>query len=177
MIARGSAWRFLPDREFRLCLHLNRMGEDRVIRRFFAVISRIGDGMVWYLLILGFALHDLLSGGLISLQLAVAGSFTLVLYHSLKRWTRRPRPYQRFRLITAHLPPLDEFSFPSGHTLHAVAFSTIAIVHQPWLSTLLLPLSLLIALSRVVLGLHYPSDVLAATAIGFAIAAASFVLI
>ena len=75
--------------------------------------------------------------------------------------------------IRAWVAPLDEFSFPSGHTLHAVAFSTVAVAHHPVLAWVLAPFTIAVALSRVVLGLHYPSDVLAATAIGSALAAAS----
>ena len=57
-------------------------------------------------------------------------------------------------------------AFPSGHTLHAVAFTLVALAHYPVLAWLLMPFTASVAVSRVVLGLHYPSDVLAATAIG-----------
>jgi undecaprenyl-diphosphatase len=73
--------------------------------------------------------------------------------------------------------PLDEFSFPSGHTLHAVAFSLVAMAHYPVLAWALVPFTASVAVSRVVLGLHYPSDVLAATAIGSALAALSLWLV
>jgi undecaprenyl-diphosphatase len=75
--------------------------------------------------------------------------------------------------IRAWVAPLDEFSFPSGHTLHAVSFSIVALAYYPWLAPLLVPFSAGVALSRVVLGLHYPSDVLAATAIGVVLASLS----
>src|SRR5690606_27432241 len=75
--------------------------------------------------------------------------------------------------IRAWVAPLDEFSFPSGHTLHAVAFSLVAVAHVPLLAWLLLPFTACVAVSRVVLGLHYPSDVLAATVIGSALAGLS----
>ena len=91
----------------------------------------------------------------------------------LKRWTRRPRPFASDLRIRAWVAPLDEFSFPSGHTLHAVAFSVVAVAHYPVLAWLLVPFTASVAVSRVVLGLHYPSDVLAATGIGGALAAAS----
>jgi undecaprenyl-diphosphatase len=87
-------------------------------------------------------------------------------YKLLKVGTSRPRPYAvspRIRLGTA---PLDQFSFPSGHTLHAVAFSLMASSQYPELGWLLVPFTLLVAASRVVLGLHYPSDVLAGAALG-----------
>jgi hypothetical protein len=57
-----------------------------------------------------------------------------------------------------------------GHTLHAVAFTTVASAYSPQLSWLLIPFTVLIALSRMVLGLHYPSDVIAG--IGIAVIAA-----
>lgn len=76
----------------------------------------------------------------------------------------------------AHVPPLDEFSFPSGHTLHAVAFTAVACAWYTPLALLLVPYALLVAASRVVLGLHYPSDVLAAIAIGGVLATGTTLL-
>ncbi|CAN0586463.1 unnamed protein product, partial [Ectocarpus sp. 12 AP-2014] len=46
-------------------------------------------------------------------------------------------------------------------------------IHTPWLLPIILPLTLLIAISRVGLGLHYVSDVLAGAALGYAFALAS----
>jgi undecaprenyl-diphosphatase len=73
--------------------------------------------------------------------------------------------------------PLDKFSFPSGHTLHAVVFSTVVLSYYPALSIVVLPFTVMVGLSRVVLGLHYPSDVLAGALIGAAIATVSFLLV
>jgi undecaprenyl-diphosphatase len=96
----------------------------------------------------------------------ITGGVALGLYRLLKRWTRRPRPFRACDGVIARVPPLDEFSFPSGHTLHAVSFTIVALAAFPALAPLLVPFTLLVALSRVVLGLHYPSDVFAATLIG-----------
>ena len=63
-------------------------------------------------------------------------------------------------------PPLDEFSFPSGHTLHAVAFWVMLSAYYPGLSWPLGIFALLVALSRVILGMHYPSDVAVGASIG-----------
>ena len=79
--------------------------------------------------------------------------------------------------IKAWVAPLDEFSFPSGHTLHAVAFTLVALTYYPLLAWLLIPFSASVAASRVVLGLHYPSDVLAATVIGSTLAGTSLWLV
>jgi undecaprenyl-diphosphatase len=74
------------------------------------------------------------------------------------------------------MPPLDRYSFPSGHTLHAVSFTWQAVAHFPQLAWILIPLALLIALSRVVLGLHYPTDVIAGAAVGALLAAGGLAL-
>ncbi len=158
------------------CLRANRWGRWHWIRRFFAGISRLGDGVFWYALMAAMVVFDGLQGLAASAHLAATGAVALSLYKLLKRWTRRPRPFASDVRIKAWIAPLDEFSFPSGHTLHAVAFSIVAIAHYPSLSAPLLPFTACVAASRVILGLHYPSDVLAATAIGSALAALSIAL-
>jgi undecaprenyl-diphosphatase len=105
--------------------------------------------------------------------MAVTGLAALLLYRLLKRWTRRPRPYRSCPGVIAHVPPLDEFSFPSGHTLQAVSFTVVALAWYPPMASLLLGFTALVAASRVILGLHYPSDVLAAIAIGAGLGTAS----
>jgi undecaprenyl-diphosphatase len=159
--------------EWRLCLHCNRWLARRALARFFGAISRLGDGVFWYALMLAIALLGGPGGRIVALQMALTGLAAAALYRLLKRWTRRPRPFRAHSEIIAHVPPLDEFSFPSGHTLHAVCFSIIALAHFPLLAPLLVRFALLVAASRVVLGLHYPSDVLAATVIGCALAGTS----
>lgn len=153
-------------REARWCRRANRYGRRRGIRALFSVLSRLGDGVFWYLLMGALVLADGLEGLLASVHMAITGAAALTLYKVLKRWTRRPRPFATDLRIRAWVTPLDEYSFPSGHTLHAVAFTVVALAYYPWLAPLLLPFCVGVALSRVVLGLHYPSDVLAATGIG-----------
>lgn len=154
-------------------MRANRAGGRLGVRRYFAAVSRLGDGVFWYALMSVLVLADGVDGLAASAHMALTGAVALVLYKRLKRWTKRPRPFAADSRIRAWVAPLDEFSFPSGHTLHAVAFTIVALSHYPMLAWLLLPFTASVALSRVVLGLHYPSDVLAATAIGGALAALS----
>jgi len=155
------------------CLRANRLGAGNRSRAYFAAISRLGDGVFWYALMATLIVFDGVAGLTASAHLAATGVIALTLYKLLKRWTRRPRPFASDARIHAWVAPLDEFSFPSGHTLHAVAFSLVALAHYPMLAWLLIPFTASVAVSRVVLGLHYPSDVLAATGLGTALAALS----
>lgn len=148
------------------CLRANRRCARHEVRAFFRLVSRLGDGAFWFALMAALVALGGEHGFLAALHMAATGAVSLVLYKSLKRWTRRPRPCAADARIQAWIAPLDEFSFPSGHTLHAVTFSIVAIAYFPWLAWILVPFALCIALSRVLLGLHYPSDVLAAIAIG-----------
>jgi undecaprenyl-diphosphatase len=155
------------------CLRANALCGRTATRRFFSLISRLGDGIFWYALMAALALFCGRAGIDAALHLAAIGLVSLLLYKLLKRWTRRPRPCASDLRIRAWVAPLDEFSFPSGHTLHAVAFTIVTLSYFPLLAWLLIPFAASIAVSRVVLGLHYPSDVLAATGIGSALALAS----
>lgn len=160
-------------RETRWCRRANHYCRRRGIRTLFAVVSRLGDGVFWYLLMAALVVADGMDGLHASVHMAATGVVALSLYKLLKRWTRRPRPFAADLRIRAWVAPLDEYSFPSGHTLHAVAFTVVALAHYPWLAPLLLPFTAGVALSRVVLGLHYPSDVLAATGIALLLGNAS----
>ena len=157
----------------RVCVAANRWGARRAVGVFFGAISRLGDGMFWYALMLALVVLDGRRGLLAATHMAATGLAALLLYRLLKRHTRRPRPFRTCPGVIAHVPPLDEFSFPSGHTLQAMGFTIVALAWYPLLAPLLLGFTTLVAASRVILGLHYPSDVLAAIGIGGALGATS----
>lgn len=159
--------------EFRLCLRANRLGAGRLVGSIFRAVSKLGDGWFWYGLMAVLAGAGGNRGRHAALQMLLTGWVAWLLYKILKRCTRRLRPFRTHAGVIAHIPPLDEYSFPSGHTMHAVSFSFIAIAWFPSLALPLIVFSVLVALSRVVLGLHYPSDVLAGALIGAALGAGS----
>lgn len=132
---------------------------------FFRAVSWLGDGPFWFAL----ALALLVAGGdaldTVARMAAVGVAATLVA-KTLKVWTARVRPFLSHPGIPLGARPLDAGSFPSGHTLHAVAFTIVATAGIPALALLLVPFTLAVAASRVVLGLHYPSDVAAGAGVG-----------
>ena len=156
--------------EYRLCRGFNRGAGMPWVRALFQAASRLGDGIIWYVLVAALPLTYGQPAVRPALVMAVTGLAGILIYKWLKGRLLRERPFIRHPGITLAMPPLDRYSFPSGHTLHAVAFTWLAVERFPELAWILIPLSGLIAASRVVLGLHYPSDVLAGGAIGAALA-------
>jgi undecaprenyl-diphosphatase len=163
--------------EYKLCMHMNRGCRVSMVRHVFAVISRLGNGVFWYTLMVLFPLLAGIEGMYLSLRMVVAGVIGLVLYKLLKSRLVRERPYINFSNLTAGTQPLDRYSFPSGHTLHAVGFTILIGNSFPQLGWLCIPFAVLVAASRVVLGLHYPSDVLAGASIGATVALATLRLL
>jgi len=157
-----------------LCVQLNGALRYEPLLRALRGLSWLGNGIFWYALMLALLAIHRGEAVLPVLHMAFVGAVCMGSYKMLKRGTLRPRPFQAMRSIAAGAPVLDAFSFPSGHTLHAVAFTLVACAYYPALAAILVPFTLLTAASRVVLGLHYPSDVLAGAAIGAAVALASF---
>jgi undecaprenyl-diphosphatase len=156
--------------EVGLCRRLNRGAAFAWPRRIFQIASRLGDGVIWYVLILALPLLYGVAALKPAIVMALTGALGVAIYTMLKRVFVRERPFITHDGIDRAGATLDRYSFPSGHTLHAVSFAWQASAHFPELAWVLLPLAGLIAGSRVVLGLHYPSDVLAGGAIGAALA-------
>ncbi len=129
--------------------------------------TRAGDGELWAAL--GIILSIFTDNGLLLFgQLLVAFALELTAYAVVKKLASRPRPFAALPGVVRLIAPPDEFSFPSGHT--AGAFVMLSVVGHA-LSVLAVPLALLaclVGLSRVYLGVHYPSDVLAGAALGSA---------
>jgi len=152
--------------EYGLCRRLNRGAARALPRRVFQIASRLGNGVIWYVLILALPLLYGAAALKPAIAMALTGALGVAIYTLLKRLFVRERPFITHAAIDQAAAPLDRYSFPSGHTLHAVSFAWQACAHFPELAWVLLPLAALIAGSRVVLGLHYPSDVLAGAVIG-----------
>lgn len=159
--------------ELRLCCYLNRANDVLGFRALFRGVSWLGNGWVWYALIAAMPALYGRDGLHLAAQMVVTGAAGVLIYWAIKGRTVRQRPYVTHTMISCGSAPLDKYSFPSGHTLHAVCFTLLVIDQFPEWSAVLGALAVAIALSRVTLGLHYPTDVAAGALLGAALATAS----
>jgi undecaprenyl-diphosphatase len=139
------------------------------LTRIFRAASRLGDGSLWvatgiYLLALN---QD--NSRLVALAAAMAVGLSILLFKAVKNLIGRPRPFESWQALSCIMAPPDKFSFPSGHTMTAFAVWGALFIGLPGLSHIYLAIAVLIGLSRIFLGLHYPSDVLAGALLGGAI--------
>lgn len=171
----GAIARKLDYADVSVCALFNRLSHRQNIRGMFQIVSRLGDGVIWYAIMAFLPLVAGYEGALISLHMGFTALAGLLLYKLTKQISGRERPYvMHAGRVACAMPPLDRYSFPSGHTLHAVSFTIVLSGYLPSMMWILMPFSLMVALSRLVLGLHYPSDVLAGALIGGLLAVFSF---
>lgn len=164
---------FIERRDHLLMRRMNRWHAPRWIRIWTLVASRMGDGWIWYAL--GFSL--LAFGGAQRFAAVSAGGSAAVLgifvFKTLKWLSQRPRPCEIEPHCWSKLLPPDRFSFPSGHTMTAFSIALVISYFYPSLEGVLFFLALNIALSRIILGMHFLSDVLAGMILGIALGCTS----
>ncbi len=163
--------------DLELCILCNRQSRRVSVRSLFRIASRLGDGVFWYALMAVLLLHFGAEALPAVVHMLAAGLAGTVIYKVIKHKTLRPRPFSVHPAIACTGKILDQFSFPSGHTMHATSFSIIVLYYFPALLWLVAPFSVLVALSRPILGLHYPSDVLAGAVLGATLAVCTLYIV
>jgi len=174
MTVARQVWGQIESGDHRLMRRVNRWRAPRWFRILMISATRSGDGWLWYAL--GAIL--LLYGGPRRFVAVGAAAFALaagiLLFRVLKRASRRRRPCEIEPHCWAAVLPPDKYSFPSGHSITAFAIAVSVGLFYPQLQVCLLAMACLIAASRIALGLHFLSDVLAGSAIGAVLGFASF---
>ena len=100
------------------------------------------------------------------LSALAAFAIELPTYKLLKSSIRRDRPCETQLAVYKRISPSDRFSFPSGHTAAAVVIATLISYFFPIMTLPAFSWALLVGFSRIFLGVHYPTDVLASLFIG-----------
>jgi undecaprenyl-diphosphatase len=152
--------------DYSVMRRVNNWEAPRWVRLYVISATRGGDGWLWYAMGLAIAL---LGGKSRFEAMGAAGLssvLSILLFIFLKRLTGRRRPCQIEPHCWATLLPPDQFSFPSGHTMTAFAVAIPLSLFYPTLTIGLLFCALSIAMSRILLGMHFLSDVVAGALIG-----------
>ncbi len=137
------------------------------LHRVLVLFVRLGDGWGWFLVVAVFAaLFTFERFVQLALQALLAVCVSIPLYWILKLSFRRTRPYRLLRWVTARVPPLDSYSFPSGHTMNNMAVATSLAFHLPWLWPLAVAVPLSLGLLRVLYGVHFLTDIAAGAMFG-----------
>jgi undecaprenyl-diphosphatase len=173
MTVTRHVWGFIERRDQRVMRRMNRWRAPRWFRYWMIAATRMGDGWLWY----GLGIMLLLYGGPQRFSAigaaGAAGLGGVFVFKILKRLSHRPRPCQLEPHCWSKVLPPDKFSFPSGHTMSAFSIALVVSYFYPSLEGTLFFLAFSIAVSRVVLGMHFLSDVLAGIVLGVALGCAS----
>jgi undecaprenyl-diphosphatase len=156
---------------------VNRWTPPLWVRHWMIMASRAGDGWGWVFI----GVCILLWGGdrrFAALEAGLIATGTgQILFNVVKRLTGRKRPCTIDENCWATLLPPDRFSFPSGHTITAFAVAVPLGLFYPAMLPLLIFCAMSVASSRVLLGLHFLSDVVAGIAIGCGLGLAAVSLV
>lgn len=173
MTAHQTMLQFISSRDHRLMRKVNQWQAPKWIRLWALTATRAGDGWLWYLS----GLLVLLFGGparFLAIAAAASAAFVGVgMFVSIKKISGRKRPCEIEPHCWARLLPPDQFSFPSGHTITAFSVAVTLGVFYPAFLAVLLFCAFSIAISRILLGMHFMSDVVVGAILGTGLALTS----
>lgn len=172
-----KAFSNLSEADYWLMRRVQRWRAPRWVRWWMLASTRGGDGWFWaFCGVAILASHDrdklpaFLAAG-------IAAATGILLFSILKKCVGRPRPCALEPHCWATLLPPDRFSFPSGHSITAFAVAIPLSIFYPIAAPVLLALAASIALSRIILGMHFLSDVIAGSMIGSTLGCVAFYVV
>lgn len=162
------------DWECKLFYSINRYFDQKWLNTYFRSITHVGGATfsITSVMLAIWLLRDEWR------DTAIASAIALALSHipvtMMKKIYPRKRPYISLHKTKVTKNPLTDHSFPSGHTTAIFSVIVPFLLYAPALAVCLLPIAVSVAVSRIYLGLHYPSDVLAGCMLGTLFGIASF---
>ncbi len=136
--------------------------------KFLRFYTRMGDGYAWALVIayIYFFYGGPVLFGMIE-RVIPAILLSLFFYWLVKLSVRRKRPFDLLKEVNADVPPLDKYSFPSGHTMNNLAVGFTVFAEAPSIGWIMLFMPVTWGFLRVYYGVHWLSDVIGGICLGF----------
>ena len=103
---------------------------------------------------------------LIAVEALVVLFISQIIVQSLKKILSRERPYVIIEKLNTFGISLSDYSFPSGHTTASFSIATTLALNIPFLAYFVFIMAAIIGISRIYLGVHYPTDVAAGIILG-----------
>jgi len=156
----------LRSMERSLFFWVNRKINHTLLDRFVTTITHMGGATFTISLMLLIMAAAPSPWKLVGLQSLIALALSHLPVALIKKKFPRLRPYLALPGTNVCARPLQDPSFPSGHTTAIFSILVPFVIAAPWLAIILIPVGTIVAMSRIYLGLHYPSDCVAGCAIG-----------
>jgi len=164
MVNRFVTW--VASHDKRIFLLINQQLRCKILDVILPKITHLGGALITItslLAIIAFTKDEIRFW---SIEAILSLSLSHVVVHVIKKIYRRIRPYNKLEFVNLSSNPLRDYSFPSGHTTAAFAVAVVFSMHSTVLAIILLPLAVLVGISRIYLGLHYPTDCIIGALLG-----------
>ncbi|MDT0595673.1 phosphatase PAP2 family protein [Glaciecola petra] len=163
----------IDNRLFKWAVELPVNQQNAFLPKFFFLVSKSADGYLYLIIAMVAYYFEKEYGVLFFYTALLAYSIEIPIYLALKQIFKRPRPCDVKHKLDTFVDPADKFSLPSGHTAAAFLMATIFTYFYPSTFFLVYGWAALVGISRVVLRVHYPSDVSIGAILGVSIAICS----
>ena len=155
------------DWEHALVHRLQRIVLPRSLNRLLTIFVRVGDGWGWAIvagalfIFLPWTRFKTITG-----QALLAVAISLPVYWGFKLAFRRQRPFSLLSGVSPKVPPLDKYSFPSGHTMNNLAVAMTLALNIPHLWPLAMAIPLSLGILRIFFGVHFLTDIAGGALLG-----------
>lgn len=129
-------------------------------------LSRTGDGHLYLLIGITLWLFEPQHGKTFLYTALMAYALEIPVYLILKKMFKRARPADLLQNFKSHITPSDKFSLPSGHTAAAFLMAYMLSYFYPAVMPVAYLWACGIGMSRILLGVHYPTDVILGASLG-----------